>query len=103
MSRFDAGLPFPRRQTYGDGLATLDADYGAHLLGKIYEVNDTEHSTGEYVKLMADKLYAFGTTALDLGRTLTGTLAGAGVMCAPLDDAYAGAQALLANDVVWAL
>ncbi len=120
MSRFDSGLPFPRGATYGDGIATLDAAYGKHLLGNVYEVNDTEHGTGKKVKLMAvkleanvtipgtaaiplHKLYAFGTTALDFGRNLTGTLAGAGVVCVPLDDAYAGAKALLANDVVWAL
>lgn len=118
MSTIYKELPFPRGQTYGDGTLTLDSASGEHLLGRIYEAEDTEHGTGVTVKLRIvrleaavtipgtaaaplHKLYAFGTTAKDFGRTLTGTLSGAGVACKPLDDAYAGAQVLAQYDLAY--
>jgi len=115
------GLDFPRGETLSQGnTALLDANFGMHLVGRVRYVSDTEHGTGKDIALMAvklenavtipgtaatplHKLYAFGTTALDFGRTLTGSLSGAGVVAVPLDDAYAGGQVLPQYDVVWAL
>jgi hypothetical protein len=114
-------LPFPRGETYSQGrTALLDANFGSHLIGKLFYSADTEHSTNEgvvlrVVKLEAavtipgtaaaplHKLYAFGTTAKDFGRTLTGALAAAGVICKPLDDAYAGAQVLPQYDLAYVI
>ena len=92
-------LPFERGKTYKDGSSlTLAATTADHLLGTVYKVIDTVHSTGKpmYLRIVraaaaitsANAFYAFGTGALDLGRELSGTVAGAGVICKPLDDAY---------------
>lgn len=116
----DNSLPFPRGKTYSDGEGTPDSTYGAHLIGRVFETYDSQHSTAHKVKLRVvrlenavtipgtaaaplHKLYAFGTDAKDLGRTLTGTLAGAGVICKPIDDAYAGAKVLAQYDLVYVI
>ena len=94
-------LPFPRGSTLSDGeLVGLDDDSFSHLEGKLFEVPDTVHGTGQTIILRAVKndstaditvartLMAFSTTtANDFGARVSG-LAGAGAVCKPMDDAY---------------
>jgi hypothetical protein len=98
-------LPFERGKTaYEAGIPdlTLSATLGDEWLGREFEVTDTEHGTGEMIRLrvvkamaaitVARKAVSFGTAALSLGRKTaspaiqsSGT---AGLLGLMIDDAY---------------
>jgi len=105
-------LPFPRGGTASDwGQVTLDDTTYDHLEGKIFEVPDTVHGTGQLVKLRAVKndsgsaitvaraFMGFSkTSAHDFGRRCNGTAA-AGAPCKPMDDAYTVGQSIPDDDI----
>lgn len=113
----DHNLPFPRGQTFGDGVLTLSDTYHHAQEGRVYEVPDTVHGTGVKVKLrvvkndtgaaitVARNLCEFdGPDAYDFGRRVTSfgnNLSGQGVVCKPLDDAYAVGQVIPDQDLFY--
>lgn len=106
-------LPFPRGSTYNqDGVLTMTASYADHLEGKIYEVPDTVHGTGQTVKLRivrnagseitaANVLYEFDTNALDFGRVINTVTDGVGEPCKPLDDDYTAGKKIAQYDLLY--
>lgn len=97
--KFENDLPFPRGKTACDGWVTPSADLYKDLAGRIYEVQDTVHGTGEMVQLRlvqasnaitaAKKFMKFSvSSALDFGRVISGVNDVQGGPCKPLDDAY---------------
>ncbi len=110
-------LPFPRGGTAGDfgNEVTLSDTTFSHLEGRIYEVPDTKHGTGQNILLravkndtgsaivVARKFMGFSTTSdYDFGRRSSG-FAGAGAVCKPLDDAYAIAVSIPKWDVFYVI
>lgn len=107
-------LPFPRGQTASDsGLVDLDDSTFSDLEGKIFEVPDTEHGTGEAILLravkndsgsditVARKFMRFAINALDFGRRVAGVVNAAGAVCKPVDDAYAVGFVILDDDIFY--
>jgi len=93
-------LPFARGTVMDSASDTLsDTVPCTHLEGRIYDVTDSVHGTGQTVKLrvvknnqstsitVARKCMGFATGALDLGRRVSGTPS-AGAPAKPIDDAY---------------
>ena len=96
-------LPFPRGTTFSDqGLVTMDDSMRSDLEGKLVQVEDTVHDTGEQITLrivkndtggditVAKKCGEFSTTTdKDYGARI-GTFPGntAGAVGKPIDDAY---------------
>lgn len=113
MTKFD--LPFPRGGTASDfGAVTPSDGLYSHLAGRIYEVPDDQHGTGENVLLRvvvndnasalttARKFVGFSTTSdYDYGRYADGIAGSAGEACKPIDDAYAASLSIPAYDAYY--
>ena len=112
----DHCLPFPRGQVYSDNVITMTATLGQEHEGRIYEVPDTVHNTGQKVKLrvvrnvtgaaitVARNGCEFAKTALGFGRKIAAfgaALSGQGVVAKPLDDAYVVGTTIPANDLFY--
>lgn len=115
----DLCLPFPRGSTYSNGTLTMTATLADHLEARIFEVPDTEHGTGELVKLrvVRNDTGAAITAARDLCQLIHPTadaleagrkcyafgtdLSDHGVVAKPLDDAYTVGQSIVANDLFY--
>lgn len=112
-------LPFPRGRTLsqagGDiGELSLDDDKFSGWEGRIFEVDDSVHGTGETVRLrcvkndtsgditVARKFAEFGANAGDFGKRI-GDFPGtnAGFVCKPLDDAYVVGFTIPEDDLFW--
>lgn len=107
-------LPFPRGSTNSDaGLVDLDDSSFSDLEGKIFEVPDTVHDTGQPILLRAVKndsgsditvartFMGFSTSSPnDFGRRVSG-LAAAGAICKPMDDAYAVGFVIPDDDIFY--
>jgi hypothetical protein len=113
----EKALPFPRGKTMGDGQLSLDDDTHKGLEGKVYQVPDTIHGTGQPVFLrvvkndtgaaitIARKLCEFdGTDEYDFGRRITSfgnNISGHGVVCKPIDDAYTAGNTIPDDDLFY--
>jgi len=107
-------LPFPRGSTASDaGLVSLDDSTFSELEGKIFEVPDTVHGTGQPILLravkndsgaaitVARKFMRFALAALDFGRRVAGFVNAAGAVCKPLDDAYTVGFSIPDDDIFY--
>lgn len=112
MSAYERILPFPRGKTACDGVVTPASDMFLNLAGRIFEVEDTQHGTGQTVLLrcvqltanvtVARKFMKFSTSsALDFGRKISGVNDAAGGPVKPLDDAYTVGDTLLQYDYAY--
>jgi len=96
-------LPFPRGSTFSDaGIVTMDDSMRSDLEGKLVQVEDTVHDTGEQITLrivkndtdgaitVARKCGEFSTTSeADYGARIgTFPCDTDGAVCKPIDDAY---------------
>lgn len=108
-------LPFKRGETFNvDSVVTMGDTGFDHLEGQIFEVEDTEHDTGVKVLLMvvkndtgsvitpANQLLRFNSaTAKDFGRRIVGATNAAGMVCVPIDDAYASSPTIADDDLFY--
>lgn len=112
MSAYETILPFPRGKTACDGVINPSPDMFLNLAGRIFQVTDTVHGTGQVVLLRcvqltnnitaARKFMKFSTSSpLDFGRRVSGFNNAQGGPVKPLDDAYPVGATLLANDYVY--
>jgi hypothetical protein len=103
-----SGLPFPRGTTYSQSAkngqntqVTLSDTLGNNLEGRTYQVKDTIHNTGHFIRLRVVKndsgaqltnlrqLHSFSTASTtDWGKRIDGASGSQGEMCKPIDDAY---------------
>ncbi len=114
---YDA-LPFPRVQSYGQGVSstivTIDATFGKNLSGNIYRIRD-ENAEGS-VKLLrvvrngtgsalttTHKCVGFAIAAVgEFGRKAV-TIVAAGDPCKPIDDAYSESYSVPSNDLFYVI
>ena len=113
----EKSLPFPRGRTFYDANTdvTLSDTLYSHLEGQIFEVEDTEHGTGEKVLLrvvkndtgaaitVARKFCEFSvTSSADWGlRVGTFPADTAGAVCKPIDDAYTAGDTIDQYDLFY--
>lgn len=105
----DKCLPFPRGDVADLGDLSWDATVFNHLVGQLFVVEDTQHSTGTKVILrcvraesaltVARKCVDWGTDANDFGRTVKDLAPGAGRPTLPIDDAYTAGATIPANSL----
>ena len=103
MSDYLRELPFPRGSTLScASLISLDDSTMSQLEGRLVQVEDTEHGTGEQITLrivkndtggditVSKKLAAFSTTSESDYGCRIGTFVNTtdGGVCKPIDDAY---------------
>ena len=117
MTAILGNLPFPRGKTWSDfgnaGL-TLDDDTAKHLEGREYWVLDSEHNSGQPVKLRvvkndtgstitpSNQLLRFSTSSIgDFGCRIAGTTNSAGMVCVPIDDAYESTPTIPDDDLFY--
>jgi hypothetical protein len=112
---YDA-LPFPRGQSYGQGisstLVTIDATFGKSLVGNLYRIRD-EYAEGNYKILRVVKnasgsalttthrFVGFLTSASGYFGRFATTSVSAGDPVKPIDDAYDVAYSVPANDLFY--
>ena len=113
----DHAMPFPRGRTYGDnGVLTMTATLGQDHEGRVYEVPDSKHNTGQKVKLRVVRNVTggditvawdgceFATTPLGFGRKIAAfgaALSGQGVVAKPMDDVYGIGTTIPENDLFY--
>ena len=110
-------LPFPRGTWYSDGVLTMTATLAQDMEGRVFEVPDTVHGTGQKVKLrvvrnatgsaitVARNFCEFSVgTSLDFGRKIGAfgsSVSKQGALAKPLDDAYTVGATIPANDLFY--
>lgn len=120
----DHNLPFPRGQTFSDGVLTMTDQFHSAQEGRVYEVDDTVHGTGVKIKLRVvknDTGAAITVTrefaqfsgpptghgdVLDFGRRIGRVgvnLSAHGVIVKPIDDAYTVGQVIPAGDLFYVI